>query len=43
MLTPEKVRDIMVGMKQVVSIPLTVKCRIGVDGMLVYLINHESD
>ena len=31
MLKPELVRDIVLAIKQKVSIPVTVKCRIGVD------------
>ena len=33
MLHPEKVRSIVEAISSVVSIPVTVKCRIGVDGL----------
>lgn len=33
MLHPEKVRSVVEAISSVVSIPVTVKCRIGVDGL----------
>lgn len=44
MLEPEKVRDIMIEMKKTISIPITVKCRIGVDRTITsfFSIDHDS-
>lgn len=42
MLEPEKVRDIITEMKKTISIPITVKCRIGVDRNTHVMISCRS-